>query len=107
MASFNTVLSRIIMLGFLGISLPAYAFSLIEDAIETESLRITLNEDNTGYVQGKTCDYCQLQTIAITPETKVYKKNIEVPLKQAAARIGKPATIFTDIEHTRVTRIVW
>lgn len=88
-------------------SLQVSAFTHVEDAIETESLRITLKGNNTGHVQGKICDYCKLLTVAITAETKAFDDNAEVPLKRAAARAGKPATVFINMEHTKVTRIVW
>jgi hypothetical protein len=88
-------------------SLQANAFRLLEDAIETESLRLTLEDDNTGYVQGKICDDCKMLTVAITPETRAFHNNHEVTLKRAATRVGQPATVFINIEHTKVTRIIW
>lgn len=81
--------------------------TLLEDAMETESLRISLNDDMTGFVQGKICDFCEELKVAITPETRAYEKNVEVPLKKAAGRIGRSATVFIDREHTKVTRIKW
>lgn len=107
MVSSSTLTGRAIMFCLLFASLPGYAFTLTEDAIETVSLRMTLNDDNTGYVQGKVCDYCKLLTIPVTAETKAFRNDMEVPLKQALTRVGKPATVFTNIEHTMVTRIVW
>lgn len=100
---FNFLFAQLLMLQVAG----AYAVTLVEDAIETESLRISLDADNTGFVQGKICDTCAELKVAITPETRAFEKNTEVPLKKAAGRIGRQATVFINREHTRVTRIRW
>lgn len=83
------------------------AVTMLEDAMEIGSLRISLNDDNTGFVQGKICDQCEELKVAITPETRAYEKNVEVPLEKAAGRIGRPAIVFIDRAHTKVTRIKW
>lgn len=107
MNTFKTLAKRIVAILLMVFGLQVNAFTLVEDAIETESLRITFNDNNTGFIQGKICDDCKLLTVAITAETKAFNKNSEVPLKQVATRAGKPATVFINIEHTQVTRIVW
>lgn len=107
MIRFKKIINRMGLVLLMLLAIPVNAITLVEDAIETESLRITLKDDNTGYIQGKLCDKCKLLTVAITAETKAFNKNTEVPLKQAAGRVGKFATIFINTEHTRVTRIVW
>lgn len=107
MNTFKTVINRIIMVSLLMFAVNAYAFEFLEDAIETNSLRITLKDDSTGFIQGRVCEQCKLLTVAISAETKAFDKNKEVPLKDAAARLGKPATIFINMKHTKVTRIVW
>ena len=104
---FNVLTGRLLVLCLMLVSLQGYAFTLTEDAIETTSLRISLQADNTGYVQGKICDYCKMLTVAITPETKAFHNAAEVPLKRAVSRLGKSATVFINIEHTQVKRIVW
>jgi hypothetical protein len=107
MNTFKTLVNRVVTISLVVFGLQVYAFSNAEDAIETESLRITLKDSNTGYVQGRICNECELLTVAVTAETKAFNKNNEVSLRQAAARAGKPATVFINIEHTQVTRIVW
>jgi len=107
MNTFKTLTSRIVAIYLMVFGLQVYAFTNIEDAIETESLRITMNGSNSGYVQGRICDECKLLTVAITAETKAFNQDVEVPLNRAVARVGKPATVFINIEHTQVTRIVW
>lgn len=107
MNTFKALLSRSVMVWLMLFVIQAYAFTHIEDAIETESLRITLKENNTGFIQGKICDECKLLTVAITAETRAIHNNTEVALKHAAARVGKSATVFINTEHTKVTRIVW
>jgi hypothetical protein len=83
------------------------AVTSLEDAMEISSLRISLNDDNSGFVQGRICDHCEELKVAITPETRAYENNVEVPLKKAAGRIGRSATVFINREHTKVTRIKW
>ncbi len=107
MNTLKAMINRLVMVSLLMFGLEVYAFTNVEDAIETESLRITLKDKNTGYIQGRICDDCKLLTVAITAETKAFNKDLEVPLKQAAARAGKSATVFINIEHTSVTRITW
>jgi hypothetical protein len=107
MCIYKTLLNLIVMVSLMLSGLQVYATSISEDAIETESLRITMKADGTGYIQGKMCDQCKMLTVPVTAQTKAFDKNIEVPLQQAAGRVGKPATIFIDMDHTRVTRIAW
>ncbi len=107
MNTFKTLINRIVIVSLMMFCLEVYAYKSIEDAIETESLRITLKDGKTGFIQGKMCGDCKLLTVAITAETKAFNKSVEVPLKQAVARSGKSATIFINIEHTKVTRITW
>ena len=107
MKTFKTMINTIAMVSLMLFGTELYAFTISEHAIETDSLRITLKDNGTGFIQGKMCDECKLLTVAITAETKAFNKGVEVPLKQAAARAGKPATIFINIEHTRVMRITW
>ena len=99
----NIIFAQLLML----VAVNAGAVTSLEDAMETDSLRISLNDDNTGFVQGRICDQCEELKVAITPETRAYEKNVEVPLKKAAGRIGRSATVFIDREHTKVTRIKW
>jgi hypothetical protein len=83
------------------------ATTLLEDAIETDSLRISLNNDLTGFVQGRICDQCAELKVAITPQTRAFANEVEVPLNKAADRIGRPAAVFITRDHTKVTRIKW
>jgi hypothetical protein len=107
MNAYTTMKKTIALVTLMLFGLNVNAMAIGEDAIETEALRITLNADGTGFIQGKTCDECKLLTVAISAQTKAFDKNTEVPIKQAAGRVGKPATIFINLEHTAVTRIVW
>ena len=103
----NTLLKFILAQLLFLVAANAGAVTMLEDAMETDSLRISLNDDNTGFVQGKICDQCAELKVAITPETRAYEKDVEVPLKKAAGRIGREATVFINREHTKVTRIKW
>ncbi|HEB82222.1 MAG TPA: hypothetical protein ENJ11_05110 [Gammaproteobacteria bacterium] len=80
---------------------------LVEDAIEADSLRISLGRDLRGFVEGKVCDDCETIKVVITPKTKAYENNVEVPLKRAAGRVGQSATVYYYIDSKEVSRISW
>lgn len=77
------------------------------DAIESPSLRISLNDSLNGFVEGKACDFCKVIRLRVTPETKAYENNIEVPLKNAESRLGRYAAVFYLIKTKKVTEIRW
>lgn len=77
------------------------------NAMESDALRISLNDDLTGFVEGKVCDACEVIQVKIIPSTKAFANRIEVPLERAKARIGRYATVIYDIESKNVTEIRW
>ena len=60
-----------------------------------------------GFVEGKVCDFCKEIKVNITPETKAYEKNVEVPLKRAKERLGRYATVIYEIDTKNVSAIRW
>jgi len=76
-------------------------------AIESDSLRISLDGSLNGFVEGKICDSCKKIQVKITPETKAYANNVEVPLKSAKARVGRYATVIFETKTKQVTAIRW
>ena len=76
------------------------------NAIESEKLRISLDGSN-GFVQGKVCDFCEEIQVTITPDTRAFEDNKEVPLSRAAGRIGRFATVIYELETKKVTEIRW
>ncbi len=107
MKNFKQITHYIFALSLVFFGFNAIALEQLEDAIETESLRITLQEDGTGFVQGKLCDSCKLLTIPVSADTKAFDSGVLVPLKNAVQQSGRLATIFTDLEHKTVLRISW
>ncbi len=77
------------------------------NAIESESLRISLNDGLNGFIEGRVCDSCEEIRVTITPETKAYKNRVEVPLKRAEARIGRYATVIYEVKTKWVSEIRW
>jgi len=77
------------------------------NAIESSSLRISLDSTLNGFVEGKVCDFCEPIKVTITPDTKAYANNVEVPLKQATSRLGRFATVIYELETKNVTAIRW
>lgn len=77
------------------------------NAIETNSLRISLDSTMHGFIEGKVCDFCEPITVNITPETKAYANRVEVPLEQATGRIGRFATVIYELDTKNVSAIRW
>jgi len=77
------------------------------NAIESVSLRISLDDSLHGFIEGKVCDECDTIRVTITPDTKAYANNIEVPLKSAEARLGRYATVIYENKTKNVSAIRW
>lgn len=77
------------------------------NAIETNSLRISLDSTMNGFIEGKVCDFCETITVTITPESKAYANNVEVPLEQATGRMGRFATVIYELDTKNVSAIRW
>ncbi len=77
------------------------------NAIESESLRISLNDGLSGFIEGKVCDSCKEIRVTITPQTKAYENRAEVPLKRAESRIGRYATVIYEVKTKWVSEIRW
>jgi len=76
-------------------------------AIESMSLRINIDKRLHGFVEGKVCDACKKIRVTITPQTKAYDNNIEVPLKRAEDRLGRYATVIYEVKTKKVISIRW
>ena len=76
------------------------------NAIESEKLRISLDGGN-GFVEGRVCDLCEQITVTITPDTRAFEDDKEVPLSAAAGRLGRYATVIYELETKKVTEIRW
>lgn len=89
-------------------TMSAYAFETKETSIESNALKITLDEKTgTGIIVGKVCDACETVTVNITPATLAYQGLTQVPLANAKSRLGKEATVAFDKETMEVIRIRW
>jgi len=77
------------------------------NAIESSSLRISLDSTLHGFVEGKVCDFCETIKVTITPETKAYSNNVEVPLERATSRLGRFATVIYELDTKNVSAIRW
>jgi len=82
-------------------------FYEVHNAIESMSLRISMDASLNGFIEGKVCDECETIRVTITPATKAYANNIEVPLTNAKSRLGRYATVIYLMETKEVTAIRW
>ncbi|VAW50795.1 hypothetical protein MNBD_GAMMA06-413 [hydrothermal vent metagenome] len=79
----------------------------IHNAIRSASLRIQLGDNLYGFIESKNCSFCKTIKITVTPNTKAYRNNISVPLKQAKKRSGQFATIIYNLKTNNVSAIHW
>jgi len=77
------------------------------NAIESDTLRISINAGGSGFVEGQVCDACELLKVTVTPETKAFANNVEMPLAMAKSRLGRYAVVIYDVETKNVTEIRW
>lgn len=77
------------------------------NAIRSVSLRMSLDDNMHGFVESKTCSFCKTIRITITPKTRAFENNINVPLKKAKNRIGRHATIIYDLKTKQISAIRW
>ena len=78
---------------------------IVEDAIESVSLRIKVSKDLTGVVTGRVCQRCDLKVLKVTPATKMFADGKQIALSRASQYSGKPGTAFFDIKTQLVTKI--
>lgn len=82
-------------------------FYELTNAIESQSLRISLDSSMNGFIEGKVCDECETIKVTITPDTKAYDNSVEVPLKKAKDRLGRYATVIYELKTMKVSAIHW
>jgi len=86
---------------------PAQEIIKTHNAIKSTSLRIRLGDDLYGFIESKNCSFCKTIRITITPNTKAYDNNVNVPLEQAKNRSGRFATIRYNLKTNNVSSIRW
>jgi len=82
-------------------------FIELHNAIESQSLRISMDDSLNGFIEGKVCDECDTIKVTITPDTKAFDNNVEVPLKRAKSRLGRYATVIYVKDTMNVSAIHW
>lgn len=71
------------------------------------ALKISLDDNLHGFIESKTCIFCRTIKVNITPRTKAYANNINVPLAQAKNRMGQYATVIYELKTNNVSAIRW
>ena len=112
---FFTVLSLVVTTQVAAISnlphssIPAPEQKIVKthNATKPASLQIRLNDNLHGFIESKTCIFCRTIRVNITPATKAYANNVNVPLKQAKNRIGQFATVIYELKTNNVSAIRW
>ena len=91
-----------------GISAGALATIIpVEEAVETVALQLRLDNDLTGTVSGRSCSGCEQQRFTVTPATQAFENNVQVDLRRALERNGKPATIIYNIRSGDAVKLIW
>lgn len=92
----------------LTIAMPAGATIIpVEGAVETVALEISLRDDRTGTVSGRSCAECERRSFAVTRATRAYRNSQPVDIRDALRQRGKPAAIIYDLESGQATKILW
>lgn len=77
------------------------------NSVRPASLRIHLDANLHGTIESRTCIFCKMIRVNITPHTKAYANNVNVPLEQAKNRIGQFATVIYEVKTNNVSTIRW
>lgn len=80
---------------------------LIEDAIETDNLNLSLDSSLNGHVTVKRCPGCPNIKLKVNKDTQAIKHGKRVHLNHATHHSGSFATVIFDPKTKIVKRITW
>ena len=80
---------------------------MLEDALESEIIRINISSSLDGYVVAKGCPSCADMRFKIDKHTQAIKQGKSVHLYQANQLNGKAAVIIFDPKTKLSKRIIW
>lgn len=78
----------------------------VEYAAEAESLDIFVVDDANGRINARRCDFCELLTLTVTPNTRILLDGRPVGVLDAERYRNDGATVLFDPETREVTRIL-
>ena len=104
----KTITHTLICLSLLILPLAGQAeILLIEDAIETDKLQLSIDASLDGYVIARRCPKCPDVRLKVDKKTQAFKQGKQIHLNQAKHRNGKFATVIFDPKTKMVKRITW
>lgn len=99
------LLSALLVSGFPALSIATSydtpRMQIVYKVVEIDKLKITLDKSWNGYITFGD------KKLLITPATKAYKKDVEVPLVKAVAQKNKYAEARYDFKTDQVISINW
>ncbi len=78
----------------------------LEYAAETQSLDIFVVNDSTARINARRCDYCELLTLNVTPQSVILMQGTRMTVRDAERLRNDGATVLFDPETLEVTRIL-
>ncbi len=78
----------------------------LEYAAETESLDIFVVNDSNARINARRCDYCELLTLTVTPQSVILMQGTRMSVRDAERLRNDGATVLFDPETLEVTRIL-
>ena len=97
-------------LAFTAIQADATTFRIVEQAVETSTLSISVPDGNAGSIAVKACSGCKPLLLKLTPGTRYLIGKAEVPYAEFVA-LARGSTnhglgVFYDGKERRITRLI-
>ena len=86
---------------------PAHAaMTLIEEAIEFDTLDAIVSADGRGFIELKACDESPVKQLKVTPKTTLVVGGKQLPLDAINRGTLRGGTIFYKVNTDQIVRIV-
>ena len=97
-------------LAFTAAPLEATTFRIVEQAVETSTMSISVPDKNAGSLAVKACPSCKPMLLRLTPETRYLIGKTEVPYAEfvdlARGSSDRGLGIFYDGKERTITRLI-
>ena len=84
-----------------------HKFGVIEQAFELAQVTLHVNENGTGTAEIRPCPTCNSVTYRITPQTRAYHDDKEVPIAPKLNLQGMLVQVYYLNNTKNITRMFW
>ncbi|MDY6944057.1 MAG: hypothetical protein SVU69_13730 [Pseudomonadota bacterium] len=78
-----------------------------QDAVEAETMSVSIREDGTGRVTARECQRCPKQVFKITPTTIFRKDGQQIAPADTALHNGEAGTVIYLLKNDEATQVNW